>query len=232
MIPDKYFYSLLHLKKKFSLQNFKSLSYSGDGEDILLQRIFKDTHKGVYVDVGAFHPHYLSNTYLLYKAGWRGVNIDPNKNSIKLFNKYRPADLNLLTGISEDEKELTYYNFTHSGVNTFDREHANKKENANGNRLVDTQKLQCVPLRKILSEHLDNTEIDLLDVDVEGMDLEVLKSNDWKVYRPKVILVEDREFREKMTGSKIYTYLVDKGYAFYAYHNITLVMMQKGYLQK
>ena len=47
-----------------------------------------------------------------------------------------------------------------------------------------------MPLSKILDTHLKNNEIDFLDIDVEGMDLDVLKSNNWLKYRPKLILVE------------------------------------------
>jgi len=161
----------------------------------------------------------------LYKSGWRGINVDPNIDTIKLFNKYRPMDTNLHLGVSKSEQDLTYYNFTHSGVNTFSKEHAEMKSNSNGNKLIDTQLLKCVPLSKILDENLKNSEqIDVLDIDVEGLDLEVLESNNWDKYRPKVILVEDREFRDQMQDSAIFSFLNSHGYTFHSYQNITLVM--------
>jgi hypothetical protein len=67
--------------------------YSQAGEDAILSNIFNyvlPTDRGFYVDVGAYHPFKHSNTYLLYRAGWRGINIDPRPGSKALFDKHRP----------------------------------------------------------------------------------------------------------------------------------------------
>tara|TARA_B100000508_G_scaffold5606_1_gene4376 strand:+ start:8319 stop:9044 length:726 start_codon:yes stop_codon:yes gene_type:complete len=230
LIPARYFYKLLHLRKRFSVGGFKTLSYSGDGEDQLILKYFKGKSNGVYIDIGAFHPKYISNTFLLYKKGWRGINIDASSNAIELFKKYRSEDINLNVGVSDTEEVMTYYNFSHSGVNTFDAKHAQKKSDQVGNKLLGTKEIQCLPLKKILEENfnkLPSQEIDVLDIDVEGLDLQVLTSNDWEKYQPKMILVEDRDFRETPCTSDIYKYLVSKGYTFYAFNNITLVVVKK-----
>ena len=51
-------------------------SFSQEGEDLLIDRMFDGQSVGFYVDVGAHHPTRFSNTYLLYLRGWRGINID------------------------------------------------------------------------------------------------------------------------------------------------------------
>ena len=56
--------------------------YSRWGEDSFLVDYFKNTSNGRYIDIGSFHPFRGSNTYLLYKKGWSGINIDINKISI------------------------------------------------------------------------------------------------------------------------------------------------------
>ena len=150
LIPIQHTYRALHLKKKFSLHNFLTETYSGDGEDIVLKSIFKNKKEGFYVDVGAFHPKYISNTHLLHKRGWHGINIDPNSDTIELFKKYRPHDINLNFGINSEEVFLEYYNFTHSGVNTFDKEHAESKTNSNGNKLIDVKKINAYHLKQSL----------------------------------------------------------------------------------
>ena len=50
---------------------------------------------GKYVDIGCYHPIKYSNTALLYKKGWTGINIDLNKTSIDLFNFTRLRDKNI-----------------------------------------------------------------------------------------------------------------------------------------
>ena len=49
-----------------------------------------------------------------------------------------------------------------------------------------------LPLAEILERHLPPGQaIDFMNVDVEGHDFEVLESNDWKRFRPRIVVVED-----------------------------------------
>ena len=63
----------------------KKISYSYGGVDLLILDIFKNQKKGYYLDIGCAHPIKNNNTYLLYKKGWNGVNIDLDKENIDLF---------------------------------------------------------------------------------------------------------------------------------------------------
>jgi hypothetical protein len=81
----------IYIKNNFFI---KKKTYSMDGEDIFINNYFKK-NTGFYVDVGAYHPLELSNTCLLYKRGWNGVNIDINSLSIDYFNYIRPDDTNI-----------------------------------------------------------------------------------------------------------------------------------------
>lgn len=234
VVPPQHIYKLLHLKKTLPFLGGAAIkSYSGNGEDIILmQHLFKSKRSGFYVDVGSFHPKIISNTYQLHeKMGWRGINIDPNPQTHKLFKKYRPKDVNLRVGIADKEEEKTYYNFSYSGANTFDETLGELKTNKSWNTLLSKEKLPCVPLSSILDRHLPaKTTIDLLDVDVEGLDLQVLKSNDWSKYRPSVILVEDRDFRKDLGNSSVYNFLTKQGYKFHCYLDITLVMTEQDFI--
>ena len=73
----------------------RKISYSLSGVDLLIDYIFKNKKYGFYIDIGCNHPVYSNNTYLLYKRGWKGINIDLDAKSIELFN-------NLLTMIILD----------------------------------------------------------------------------------------------------------------------------------
>tara|TARA_B100001094_G_scaffold123926_1_gene119746 strand:+ start:493 stop:780 length:288 start_codon:yes stop_codon:yes gene_type:complete len=61
-------------------------SYGFEFEDITINKYLKNIKKGFYVDIGAFNPIRGSNTYLLFKKGWSGINVDADENSIKIFN--------------------------------------------------------------------------------------------------------------------------------------------------
>jgi FkbM family methyltransferase len=226
LIPLEYTYKVLHLKKSIPIIGKPyHKSYSGNGEDIVLcEYLFAGKRNGFFVDIGAFHPKIISNTYRLSKRGWRGINIDPNPQAIKLFDRYRKKDINLRLGISDSEEKKTYYNFAFSGANTFDEEFAQQKMKKKWNKLISKDQVQCLPLKSILEKHAPETHIDLLDVDVEGHDLNVLKSNDWEKFRPSVVLVEDKKFRYSPGTSEIYKYLEEKGYRFHSYMDITLIM--------
>ena len=92
-------------------------SYSQEGEDLILKRIFGEKKNGFYVDVGAFHPFWISNTNIFYKNGWNGVNIDAMPSSMALFDKFRPRDINLECPISDENKILTYCGFNDPALN-------------------------------------------------------------------------------------------------------------------
>ena len=84
----------------------KKKSYSMDGEDLIISDYFSNRKKGFYIDVGCYHPLHRNNTFLLYKKGWHGINIDIHSFSIDLFNHLRPKDLNYNFAVSNDNQIL------------------------------------------------------------------------------------------------------------------------------
>lgn len=157
---------------------------------MILRRIFENTPIGTYVDVGAYHPWRFSNTYFFYKRGWSGINLDATPGSAELFHKARPRDLSIEAAISRDGRELTLYSFDDPALNTLDEQVARKLE-ANLYRVVATRRVRTHRLVDILQANLSSgARIDFLTVDVEGMDSEVLESNDWSRFRPDYVLVE------------------------------------------
>ena len=182
--------TLLHrlLRRDPNMQ--PNLSYGQDGEDLILNRLLDGQENGFFVDVGAHHPVRFSNTYLLYLRGWRGINIDAMPGSMDLFNRVRPRDINIECGVASVAGQMRYYRFNEPALNTFDPGEADKK-NAPPYRLVDTVDVGVERLDVLISKHLPKHQtIDVLTVDVEGKDLDVLRSNDWQEYRPRVILAE------------------------------------------
>ena len=169
-------------------------SYSQEGEDMILQRIFSGQEHGFYVDVGAHHPRRFSNTYSFYCRGWRGINIEPNPEAISVFEEDREDDINLSLGIAEHAESLTYFFFDEPALNTFDSELVKQRLATTSYKLLKTTDIRVERLEHVLGRHLPfGMEIDFLSIDVEGLDFGVLKSNNWKLFRPKYVLAEALE---------------------------------------
>lgn len=169
---------------------YRRPSYSQEGEDRVLDRYFGKRGPGFYVDVGAHHPHRYSNTYIFYKRGWRGINIDAMPGSMRPFNRMRKRDINLEMGVGLTAITADFYVFNEPALNTFDENTANRYKNS-GWDVREVVNVRIEPLRDILKMYLPtNTEIDFLTIDVEGNDLQVLQSNDWAQFRPRLVLVE------------------------------------------
>lgn len=167
------------------------LSYAQEGEDLILARFFEGKPPGTFVDVGAHHPQRFSNTYALYLAGWRGVNIDATPGSMEPFRALRPGDVNLEAGVSEDGALLTYYCFNEPALNTFSAELAASRDGLHGYRITERRVLPTHRLDTLLAEHLpEGQSVELLTIDVEGLDLQVLRSADWTRFQPAFVAVE------------------------------------------
>ncbi len=175
----------------YKYQYFSNISFSQEGEDMVLSRFLEKKEKGFYVDIGAHHPIRFSNTYKFYLEGWRGINIDAMPGSMIPFQQIRPFDINLEAEISETPQNLTYYIFNEPALNTLSKDEADKKNGLNNYRIIDTKKITTKTLKDVLDSYLPSgMPIDFMSVDVEGLDLEVLRSNDWNRYKPSILLVE------------------------------------------
>lgn len=168
-------------------------SLSSYGEDIIFDRLLRPGDRGTYVDVGANHPYLSSNTYRLYMKGWSGLTIDPNPAFASGFQTNRPRDKHLVMGVSETAGTLTYYEFEHNHLNSLSAERARELE-LQGLAPIRTTEVACAPLASIVTRELGDTHIDLLNIDAEGMDLEVLRSLDLQTNRPTVLMLENYEY--------------------------------------
>ncbi len=201
------------------LPPYARLTYSAHGEDAVLMALFEEhgglPEAGFYVDVGAYHPAAFSNTALLHEAGWRGINIEPNPVMAEILATARPDDVTLrqAAGTPRRTAELMVFGDWASS-NTLEPSFADAISADQGVAVEKTLPTEVVPLADVLGEHLPaGTPIDLLSVDVEGMDVEVLQSNDWGRYRPRVVAVEDLAIDlHNPSGSEVVGLLRSHGY--------------------
>jgi len=170
---------------------FKRSNFSQSGEEIVLSEVFSGLKKGFYVDVGCHHPRRFSNTALLYKNGWNGINIDANVKNLKLFNFFRKRDKNIIALISDKPENLKYYYFDDSALNGALSELRVNSLTDLGYKVIKEENLVTKRLDDLLLFYkVPNNKIDFLDIDVEGLDLQVLKSIDLNIFDVDLILIE------------------------------------------
>jgi len=216
LVPEKFKARFRQLKLDY-LDGYSTKSYSQEGEDMILRRIFVNVATGFYVDVGAHHPKRFSNTYYFYNVGWRGINIDARPGCMADFNKLRPRDINIEAAIDRERRELTYYMFNEPALNTFDSA-LSIARNRGDNRIIAEKTIVTQKLVDVLQQHLpDRQAIDFISIDVEGLDLEVLQSNNWELFRPEYVLVEcAKTSLRDIDSDEIYRFMADKGYSIFA----------------
>ena len=195
----------IYIKHKFFI---KKKSYAMDNEDTAVLSYFKDKKNGFYVDVGCYHPIHRNNTYVLHKKNWNGINIDTSQFSIDLFDYMRPKDLNYHCAISNKNEIIKlFYQKELSQISTIEKGQAESVFQGN----IKEKDIQAFTLDEILSKgRYNNSIIDFLDVDVEGVDLKVLKGLSFDKFKPKLVCIEIHE--NEIKKSDIYNFLIHKNY--------------------
>ena len=183
-----FIYQYLKSKKILHKRSF----HSNWGIDMMAEDFFKNKKKGFFIDVGCHQPLLNNNTYILYKKGWRGINVDLDFGAIDMFNFFRNEDTNIHAAVSNstDEKNL-YFFHNRSAINTLCKE--------SGINSKEIKKIKTITLNKVIeNSEYKNKEIDFLSIDVEGSEIDVLQGLDFNKYRPKLVVLEfiDRSFKE------------------------------------
>ncbi|MDZ4792716.1 MAG: FkbM family methyltransferase [Bacteroidota bacterium] len=194
--------------------------YSQAGEDAILSKTFSfllPVKNGFYVDIGSYHPFRHSNTYLLYKAGWRGVNIDPRPGSKALFDRYRGRDINIEAGIGGEDASMTYYMLDENSVmNTFSKDNLVKL--GVFGQVKKTVEVPVFTFATLLEKYPDIKTIDYLNIDAEGFEMEILAGMNLDAVMPKVISIEQNDVLSfpEVLHSTAGIFLAEKGYTAYA----------------
>jgi len=198
-------------------------------EDVIL-RIYLPESKGSYIDIGAGRPITYSNTFAFYRRGWKGVCVDPISTNTKLLKSFRRNDqvLNILIG--EKEEDIDFWEFDPYHYSTAEEAVALKVQDVLGLRLHNFSKKAVRPLSSIAPK-CSGFDASLLSIDVEGFDLVVLKSNDWQIYHPRVICVEEWEkTMDENFNSEIAGFLANHGYKRMAWTGLSSIFVDKSYL--
>ena len=223
--------------KKIYYEKYTKKSYSISNVDLVIERIFKNKNDGIYIDVGCNHPIKYNNTYLLYKKGWHGLNIDLDKKSIDQFNKLRKGDINILTLVTStdnEEKELYYYH-ERSAINTISKELAKSRNQ----RHKEIKKIKGISLNSIIeNSKFKESKINLLSIDIENYEYEALKNFNFDKYEIDVIVTEITDINvknleiynlslENIIETNLYKLMLKNNYKLINWVNADLIFIRK-----
>ena len=189
-------------------------SYAQFGEDIVADSVFWHLRipKPLYLDIGAYDPKFLSNTYYFYKKGSSGVCVEPDPARRSAFRRIRPRDLCLSAGVGAADKDaVPFYVLSEPSLSTFDQKNAQQHEAAGKVQIRSVISVPVYSINTLIEQHLPRCP-DFLSVDVEGIDLEILQAMDFDRFRPAVICVETIDFYTQAKQLPVVDFLQTQGY--------------------
>ena len=209
------------------LSRWRRQSYAQQGEDLVAFRCLRQhcgmplEHQGFYVDLGAFHPVKDSNTKMYYDRGWRGLNVDMQRESVAAFHEHRSEDITVWCAISDTDGTLEVY-VPESGISV----HSSANPKIRDIMAARDMPMQCITVPAYRVDTLLHThgvtDIDYMNIDLEGLELAALKSMDFDRWRPKCISVEvHAPSLEAVIESDIFQFMKAQGYRFVASTVIT-----------
>ena len=191
LLPGRIFDFICYLD---GLKHFK-ISYSQSGEDLILLKYlkYKKIEKGKYLDIGAFHPRWASNTHILHKKGFSGHCVDIDEKRLRWFRFARGNKIKTICGaVSNSNKEfIDVYKFKRKSpfslIDTTSLKHA-ENFRLKGNDDYETIKTKNYHINDIFAKV---GKIDVLNIDIESKDFEIIKSSNLEIIKPEIILIED-----------------------------------------
>ena len=207
---------LLHNRNTYSFDRLElqsvQFSFSQFGEDLAVLRLAQQfgLTTGIYVDAGAYHPIFGSNTLLLHKQGWHGVNIDLAPERIADFKRYRPNDYNVVACLSDSGAKVEIAHYEIASTDRVINSNNSEKLSIVGERPIRLSTATTTTLSEVIGQSPFRLEdVDYLNVDCEGIDLAALRGLDFDRCRPRILSVEafsdsDREAITELLGPQGY----------------------------
>lgn len=167
-------------------------TFSQSGEDIVVRNnlVPDPGERGIFIDIGAYHPVRFSNTFALYLCGWRGVSIDANVDAISEFNRVRPEDTNVHLAVAPSQQKLYFTSFEEGAYNTLKLTPQNLETAVIRSPVRGMTEIECVGVNEVLETYASGKKFDFLNMDIEGMDLAVFQAIDFTRFRPRIIAAE------------------------------------------
>lgn len=223
--PVVYYYAA-----KERLLGRKKISYSQSGEDIIISRLFSalGIKKPTYLDIGANDPKNLSNTYLFYKHGARGVVVEPNPSLSRRFKSIRKRDICVEKGVGIPNEGALFYDLKPHVLSTFSKDEALRYEKNGVAKIKRIINIPIVSINDLIKEHFLSAP-NLISIDVEGLDFEIIQSLNFKENGPDIICIETVSYEGNNFGKKdihLIEYIKSHGYTNYADTYINTIFLK------
>lgn len=170
--------------------------YSQYGEENVILPFFSNKKKGKLIDIGAADGIKNSNTrYLIEQLEWGGILVEPHPTYYNELKKLYVNNSDIVlknVAVYKEVGELPFYIYGYGSdepaqVSTLSETFRDKVSKIYGNKY---EKPVMVNVETLANIFKGNPDCDFLSVDCEGVDIEVLCSNDWNTYRPSLVCVE------------------------------------------
>jgi hypothetical protein len=219
------------LYKLIGRRSWPDQTYAQRAEDFFMGKLLGDVSNIKYMDIGAYHPFIFSNTWEFYQKGGKGINIDMSPDTIKIFNKLRPKDKNICASIGKADKTGTAYFLERNAVslvNTLDPAVAQEWKNLFGKTPVE-KSIDIFTLATIFKKYgINPSEIDVVSIDVEGMDEVVLAQWPFDQGSPRVFCVElHQDEITEVLNSKIHSIMTENGYRLAFWVHPSIIYMKR-----
>lgn len=217
------------------------LSVSQSGEDAIVAYILDSLNiqasRCTYVDLGANHPKDMSNTYYLYKKGARGVLVEANPSLIPELESVRQGDIILNRCVAGSNRgSVEFYVLSGDGLSTTDKAEAEQAIIRNPSLHIEkVVMVETITFNEIIDEYLHQQPV-LLNLDIEGMEMDILRSIDFNKTRPLIIIVETIPYEPQLVietkNEDIVSFMREHDYAEYAFSGINSIFIDKNKFKK
>jgi len=229
-------WNVIKEKEKIQEELTKYESYSQCGEDKIIEFLLSymgEKNIGVsYLDIGCNDYKNLSNSYALYKKGIRGVLIDANPVYLDEIKIYRPEDIVLNCGIgAKNSEKMKFYILNTPGLDSFDLESIKEAQRQTPwIEIVDEIEVPVYTLDEIYEKYFASVPT-IVSLDVEGLEMDILKSTNFEKYRPYIFIIETIEYREKISVTNkrndIIDFMQKNDYVEYSFTGVNSIFIDK-----
>jgi FkbM family methyltransferase len=238
IVSKSFLYAKIKMRQvinEYKKKQYKK-SFSQYGEDLIVKTIFEllNIKNPTFLDIGAHHPYYLSNTALFYNSGSHGINVEANPFLIRSFNYHRKRDVNLNVGIGVNKGKMLFHVFEDDTLSTFSENEAQKLK-AFGHKCIKERSIEIISINELLHLYNSGKAPDFLTIDAEGYDFQILNSLDFEKFSPAVICIEIVEYSPNGNGKKkqeIINLLNQEGYVEYANTYINGIFVNRSVFER
>ena len=228
------FFNLANRLVKKVTHSSKMISYAQCGEDLIVNHLLGLLRipEPIYLDIGAHHPTYLSNTYFFYRKGCQGVCVEPDPRLFRRLSRGRKRDTCLNVGVGTEaiaEDAMDFFIMSTPTLNTFSKTEALRYQSYGKQKIKQTVRIPLVPINDILKKYFTAAP-NFVSLDVEGLDLPIVQSIDFSQFRSEVFCIETLSYTEDRTEEKIndiIEFMIAQNYVVYADTYINTIFVEQ-----